>query len=251
MPTGIEWLPNWLGVSYARLCSSFGEEPFTFEDASRAIASGNPRLVISLLRRKGWLHVFGRRGKKRSYRVLRPDLAIDLLALGTYVSPKQERYATLIAYTVRALRQRYGDRLRSIAIFGSIARGRANLDSDMDVLVVDDFRGDVTQRIDELVEIEYSGEVGRELAWLSSHGVRCHISWFPLTVEEAAQFRPLYLDMVEEALIVYDRDGFLRSILNELGRILEKQGAVRVWLDKDRWYWKLKPTIATGALVSI
>jgi len=214
MSSSLVWLPNWLGLSYAKLYNVFGDELFTFEQAVSAIHSGEPKLVLSLLGRKGWLSVFRRDGKKRFYRLLGPEQAIVALALGALVIPEQRRYANLVASVVRALKSRYQDQLRSVAVFGSVGRGTARLDSDMDVLVVAEFRGDAASRIDELTEIEYSGEVGKELMWLKAHGVRCHISWFPLTPEEAAEFRPLYLDMVEDALIVYDSAGFLIEDFN-------------------------------------
>lgn len=51
--------------------------------------------------------------------------------------------------------------------------------------------------------------------------------------------RPLYLDMVEDAVIFFDRDGFFSGILEKLRKRLNELGAERVRLGK-RWYWRLK-----------
>ena len=48
----------------------------------------------------------------------------------------QEEYRTLANEYVRATSEFFGDRLVSICFFGSVARGEAKADSDIDVLVV-------------------------------------------------------------------------------------------------------------------
>ncbi len=251
MPPRVLWLPRWLGSAYAKLYGAYGDDLFTFEHAAKLAGNGNAKLVVSLLRRKGWLSVFGRNGRKRSYRLLKPDLATYSFAHGAAVIPKQGRYSNLLAILPMALRKQYGNRLRSVAVFGSIGRGSAGVDSDMDVLVVGDFHGDIASRIDELSDVEFSGETDREITWLRTHGVRCHISWFPLTYEEALRFRPIYLDMTEDAMIIYDGEGLLTQILTRLRRTLKRKGAKRVWLDKARWYWTLGPDIGREMLVKV
>ncbi len=251
MPPRVLWLPRWLGSAYAQLYGAYGDDLLPFEHAAKVVGNGNAKLVVSLLRRKGWLCVFGRNGRKRSYRLLKPDLAMSSIAHGGAVIPKQGRYSNLIAILRMALRKRYGNRLRSVAVFGSIGRGSASVDSDMDVLIVGDFHGDIASRIDELSDVEFSGETEREITWLRTHGVRCHISWFPLTYEEALHFRPIYLDMTEDAMIIYDVDGLLTKILTMLRSTLKQKGAKRMWLDKARWYWTLGQDFGSQMVVKV
>ena len=47
---------------------------------------------------------------------------------------------------------------------------------------------------------------------------------------------PLYLDMVEDAIIVYDKDDFFRKILQNVRNRLKELGSKRVRMGK-RWYW--------------
>ena len=60
-----------------------------------------------------------------------------------------------------------------------------------------------------------------------------------LKTREAMRVSPLYLDMVEDAIIVYDKKRFFEGILRRLRKKLKELGAERVWVDR-RWYWILK-----------
>lgn len=247
----VSWLPTWLALSYVRLYGMFRNDLFSFSEAQNCLSREDTKLVLSLLRRKGWLTVFGVRDRKRLYRAMDPVALIESLALKAPVLTRQPLYSNLIATMLVSLKQHFGERLASIAYFGSVARGTATADSDLDVLVVGEFRGDTPSRIDELAQLEYSGRLGAELAWLSSQGINCHISWFPLTPHEASRFRPLYLDMLEDAVILYDRDSFLASVFAELRKRILQQGGERIWLDKERWYWKIDPRIDRELLIKV
>ncbi len=59
------------------------------------------------------------------------------------ISLKDKRRQKAVEDFVRRASQEYGDRIRSITLFGSVARGTAVKDSDIDLLVVidkEDFR---------------------------------------------------------------------------------------------------------------
>ena len=48
----------------------------------------------------------------------------------------QHEYAALLEELIRLLREEFDDRLRSVLLFGSVARGTARPDSDVDVCLV-------------------------------------------------------------------------------------------------------------------
>jgi hypothetical protein len=54
--------------------------------------------------------------------------------------------------------------------------------------------------------------------------------------------------MVEDAIILYDRDGFFQSILSQLKEKLERLSAKRVYIGKN-WYWDLAPNAKFGEAV--
>ena len=48
----------------------------------------------------------------------------------------KEPYSTLIEKSLRLLKEKFGDDLISIAVYGSIARGDYRNDSDIDLLII-------------------------------------------------------------------------------------------------------------------
>ena len=57
------------------------------------------------------------------------------------------------------------------------------------------------------------------------------------TPEEAKRFSPIYMDMTEDAIIIYDTDNFFSNILTKFKNKLNELGFERVWLGK-KWYWR-------------
>ena len=60
-----------------------------------------------------------------------------------------EKYHKVVTEFVKKAVDKYSDRIHSIILFGSVARGEAKEDSDVDILVV----GDVS--LEELVDISF------------------------------------------------------------------------------------------------
>ncbi len=93
-------------------------------------------------------------------------------------------------------------------------------------------------------------ENGLDLEKLYKEGFYPNFSPLLKTVEEAKFLTPLYLDMVEDAIILYDAEGFFKNILDKLRITLKKQGAKRISIGK-KWYWDLKPGLKYGEVVVI
>ncbi len=70
------------------------------------------------------------------------------------------------------------------------------------------------------------------------------------TPEEAVKVSPLYLDLVEDAVILFDRNDFFKNLLLRLRKKLEELGAKRIRLGK-RWYWVLKGDYRFGEVIEI
>lgn len=62
--------------------------------------------------------------------------------------------------------------------------------------------------------------------------------------------RPLFLDMVQDARILYDDERFLARYLTTLRDRLHQLGARRVWLG-NAWYWDLKPDLKPGEVIHL
>ncbi len=68
--------------------------------------------------------------------------------------------------------------------------------------------------------------------------------------EEVLRGSPLLLDMTEDARLLYDRQGFLRSALERLKSRLDRMGARRIWRG-NAWFWDLKPDYRSGDIFEI
>jgi predicted nucleotidyltransferase len=154
----------------------------------------------------------------------------------------KEPYSSLLGRLVEALRARLGESLVSVVVYGSVARGEARRDSDVDLLIVaENLPRSRLARQDLFMEVEEG---------LEEEGFFIDFSPVILTPEEARRTRLLYLDMVEDAVILYDRGGFFESVLARLRSRLEELGAERVRLGR-RWYWRLKKDYKWGEVIEL
>jgi len=160
-----------------------------------------------------------------------------------------EPYRSVLGKLLSLLLEVFGENPVSLVVFGSVARGDYRRDSDIDLLlVVKNLPKGRFRRVELFEKAEEKLE--KDLNALFDKGY--YISFSPIikTPEEASKISPLYLDMVEDAVIVYDRNGFFEKILLRLKRKLEELGAERVWMGK-KWYWRLKRNYSFGEEIVI
>ncbi len=244
-------MPAWLGEVYSRLYLKFESELFTFNDALKFLQTGENRLSVAFSRlHKNRLLLVFNGGRPRQYRLLDPQ-GLILLASGIIVNVDrvpQERYVKALCDAFRVLSRSL--RLTSLALYGSVARGTAGENSDIDLLVVsNDFSGSIGRRMEMLTQLE--GKLEDELAWLRRHCVYTGFSFYPLTEEEASRKPLLFIDMTEDAVILYDENRFLERVLTEFKAELLRLGAKRVFIDKESWYWDLKPSYRFGEEIMV
>ena len=148
-----------------------------------------------------------------------------------------------------ALKGLLGDALVSVLLFGSVARDEAAAVSDIDLLVVaEDLPRGRFARLDRL---RAADEIVRpQLENLRRQGIFTDFHVLLKTPAEAAILRPLYLDFVEDAVILYDREGFFARVLNDLRASLDRLGARRLQRGRLR-YWDLKPDYTPGEVFTI
>jgi predicted nucleotidyltransferase len=142
------------------------------------------------------------------------------------------------------LREVLGANLVSVALFGSVARGEATSNSDIDLLIVmEELPRGRFRRLAcfEPIEATIAGELER----LEDEGISTRLAWVIKTRKEAKEIVPLYLDMVEDAVILYDKENFFRQILANLRKRLGTLGAKRLQAGRVR-YWDLKPDFKPG-----
>ncbi|MBI3181344.1 MAG: nucleotidyltransferase domain-containing protein [Myxococcales bacterium] len=160
-----------------------------------------------------------------------------------------ETFDKLIAALAETAEQVYGDRLLSLVVFGSVGRGKARPDSDLDVLLI--ARGlppGRMHRVAEFLAVERALTPALEEARRA--GVQTYLSPVLKTPEDAQRGSPLFLDMVEDARLVIDRGGIFAAILERLRGRMRELGSRRVWRG-TRWYWLLKPDYKPGEVIEL
>jgi predicted nucleotidyltransferase len=160
--------------------------------------------------------------------------------------PLKELVEALERALVESFIKVFGDELVSLVLYGSYARGDFERDSDVDLLIVLEEVGDrysVHPRLDKVEEL-----LKPVLEALRCHGYSPVLSPIVLSREQARHVRPLYLDMVFDYKLLYDREDFMAAVLEKLKRRLEGYGAHRVRIGK-RWITVLKRDYEFGEVI--
>ena len=99
----------------------------------------------------------------------------------------------------------FADEVHSIVLFGSVARGEANADSDVDVLIISDASRENKRRMHDIsTHIDLETEVFTQLMFFSNR-----------RLERAASMRSwFFTDVMNEGVILYD-DGTYRRVRQE------------------------------------
>jgi len=161
----------------------------------------------------------------------------------------RERFDQLLEDLWAASEGVYRARLVSLAVFGSVGRSTPRPDSDIDLLLVADPLPDGRmQRVAEFEEVER--RLQDSLASARRAGVETRLSPVFKTPREIQERSPLLLDLVHDARILVDREGFLQGILQGLRERLAELGAQRIWRG-NAWYWDLKPDYRQGEVFEL
>ena len=163
----------------------------------------------------------------------------------------QTEYRDLCEEYLEAVKAHFGDRLISVCFFGSVARGEATPESDVDALIVArDLPRDIGLRVRETNRIHESVRRHETYRRLRLQGRSAFISDVYLTPEEAQSHPPILLDITDHGVIVYDNGGFLAAVLEDIRERLRELGARKV-LTRKGYYWILKPHAKPTEVVEV
>jgi len=154
----------------------------------------------------------------------------------------QEPYKTILDKLLLKIRQEWKDNLISLVLYGSVARGDFNENSDNDLLIFcENLPKSISKRFEMFLEIEDE----LHLEKYHENGFNVDFSTILRTKKEAENLIPLYLDMVDDAIILNDKNNFFNNVLNRLREQLKRLDAKRIYIGK-KWYWDLKPNYKFG-----
>lgn len=143
----------------------------------------------------------------------------------------------------------YGNRLVTLAVFGSVGRGTPGPNSDVDVLLVaNPLPNGRMKRLQEFAAVEERLE--DYLRALKTEGIDTYIAPLFKTPGEVALGSPIFFDMVDGVRILYDKEDFFNQYLRELKAKLENLGAHKVRY-RGAWYWDLKPDFKKGEVIEL
>jgi predicted nucleotidyltransferase len=161
----------------------------------------------------------------------------------------REIFERIVEALPQACLEIYGERLKSAALFGSVARGTMRPDSDIDLfLVIDPLPEDLTARRREFERVEE--RISDLLSEARRTGVQTFLAPVIKTPAEMRLGSFLHLDLTDQARILYDPRNVLRDYLDDLAARLKAMGAKRVYKGGG-YYWVLKPDYKWGDRIEL
>ena len=235
--------------AYGTLYDRFSTDLFTFEELRKttglSLASGLK--CASLLRGRGYMVIFSRSGMTRRYRLLSLEQALFAQLHMNLGEVRQQRYVHLLVDAcIQLHRSSLG--LLGVWLFGSVARGEARPNSDVDLLVVArNLMGNKSQMADAISSVV---DVRSERDFFFRNGFVTDISFYPITEEELGRFYPIMLDVLDHGIVLYERGEILNKTARSMKEWLSRMRVRKVTL-KRGWMWLLPPDLKVGEPVGV
>jgi len=72
------------------------------------------------------------------------------------------------------------------------------------------------------------------------------LSYLVLSKRETDENQYVFLDMVEDSIVLFDSSNYFKGRLSALKKRLSSLGSKKVLLEDGSWYWDLKPDLKLG-----
>lgn len=161
----------------------------------------------------------------------------------------QAVYKPLIQRYVNEIINAFEQDIISIVIFGSVARGTARNDSDIDMLIL--LKRKDEKMLEKFIEINISSYDWDENQNLLNQKIYTKIYDIKKTEDELRENPFLLLDIFDHGIIVYDPQQKMKNLLSDLDRKLKGLGAKKIVFEDGKWCWDLKPDWKPGEIVEI
>lgn len=158
----------------------------------------------------------------------------------------QREYAVLVEEFVRLLREEFGD-----CVFGSVARGTARPDSDVDLCaVIRDLPVSRYRRHQLVSPVLERLRHSAAYAELIGRGYTPDVAAILYTPEDIQKTKPIFLDLVQDGVLLHD-DGTMRAKLDRLRARMQALGSRKMVLEDGTYYWLLKPGLRFGEVIEL
>ncbi len=168
------------------------------------------------------------------------------------INATSRTYRALAEQFAAILRRELGQRLTSIVLYGSVARGSARQNSDIDVLIIageTDEEREATRH--EIWKWDDAFEDQPEVVALRKAGYPARLEIYVLSKAQARRGTPIYLDMTLEAVVLYDPEGFFDRRIQLIKRRMAELNSYREWVEQDLYVWHLKANLKPGEVFSL
>jgi uncharacterized protein len=154
----------------------------------------------------------------------------------------KKEYTKLVQKIFHKTKEYYKKDLISFVVFGSYAKDTLSPYSDIDILIITkkqpksrakriiNFINNVEKKLEKYIEN------------LRKKNIFVEISPIIKTQEEVEYGSFLFLDMIQDSIILYDKDNFFKEYLYSLDKKLKEYGSKKVF-KKGGYYWIIKENV--------
>lgn len=207
----------------------------------RTLSSKLKALIrLGLVEKKGGLYDLSTAGKRALPHVEELQRIINPLPPISVEKIPHQAFRPYIRRFCEKLLERYGTDLIGLLLFGSVARGDWDKDSDIDLLIVlKRFEKSKRATLREIIDLRRELRGSQEYRDCVSMGYYPTVETYPLEMEEARRFRRMYLDALTEGTVIFERESFLTELIGRFEERLRDIGARRIEIPSVGHYWVL------------
>lgn len=140
---------------------------------------------------------------------------------------------------VRLLKENYKEDLLSIILFGSVARGKWNNESDIDLFIIFSNKSSIKTAINnQLTKIISDYERKSKLKNSKGDRLFSTIQDISLLLKDLHTFRTLFYDIAMDGIILFDSNQTGFHFLRKIKKRIEEKGLRRVFIKENDYYWE-------------